>query len=92
MSKRGTLMAACIVAIALASSCGLFVRNPECPDWVGHDCLPNPCGDGLYCNGVESCAMDGACPVCSPGTPIECDPGYVCDEGQTACVAVADKT
>ncbi|MFQ5463745.1 MAG: S8 family serine peptidase, partial [Phycisphaerae bacterium] len=33
-----------------------------------------PCSDGVFCNGVESCAAG----VCRPGTVVNCDDGVAC--------------
>ncbi len=42
---------------------------------IGMCLLDSDCDDGLQCNGVESCGLDG---VCLPGTPIVCDDGIAC--------------
>ncbi len=41
------------------------------------------CGDGVACNGTESC--DEATDTCDPGTTT-CDPDEVCDTAHDACV------
>jgi hypothetical protein len=53
------------------------------------ECIVNvDCGDGLYCNGMESCVAG----LCQPGTPVDCSAAAdqcnsaVCDKSVDACV------
>ncbi len=41
------------------------------------------CDDGLFCNGIERCALDSG--LCLPGEPIACTPPQQCDETGDAC-------
>jgi|GEM_PF-2099438 len=53
----------------------------------GHPCSADyNCDDGIYCNGLEVCTIDGAYIICDEVVPIDCDDGFVCDEEQDACV------
>ncbi|MBI5501167.1 MAG: putative metal-binding motif-containing protein [Deltaproteobacteria bacterium] len=51
-----------------------------------------PCNDGLYCNGVESCAVASGCVA---GTAVSCDDSIACtvdtcDESADTCQHVAN--
>ena len=79
-------IAACcglLCVVGCSAGCGVLL-HPVC------HCCNNPCDDGLFCNGPETCSIDGARDVCHPGTPVECDEGMVCDEELDACVPVVD--
>jgi C1A family cysteine protease len=39
------------------------------------------CDDGQWCNGAETCSAGS----CQAGTPVDCPPGQVCDEGSDSC-------
>jgi len=44
---------------------------------VGGQCdWSNPCDEGQFCNGVETCVAG----VCVAGTPPDCDDGNLCTE------------
>jgi len=49
-------------------------------------CMNNPCNDGLACNGVETCTVEGNQAVCGDGTPVQCDPPEECTEPDGSCV------
>ena len=71
-------------------SCGLFLRNPDCPElvFIHHNCSNNTCDDGIFCNGFEMCTDNAGCHECNPGTPVDCGSGFFCDEDEMACVAI----
>ena len=81
--KKSLVHNACSVAVLCSiltllwlSSCGSF-----------EPCRNNPCDDGVYCNGIESCTIEAGLSFCSEGVPIECEEGMVCNEETRACVA-----
>ena len=52
-------------------------------------CQTQPCNDGEFCNGNETCTVDSEAEagyVCGDGEDVVCDAGFVCDEEQDACV------
>lgn len=69
--------------------CRTFTRTDRSAGWA---CLPkpNPCSDGLFCNGEETCWIDGATPTyrmadgsmpqrgCKPAARTACDDSNVC--------------
>jgi hypothetical protein len=70
-----------------AVSCTVDACN-EGTDSCTHTPNNSPCGDGLYCNGVETCH---ATLGCQAGSPVVCDDGVACtsngcDESIDACV------
>ena len=57
-----------------------FIFGAGCPN----PCQNNSCDDGLYCNGVEVCTVDGNQAVCSDGT-LPCDESETCNEETDSC-------
>lgn len=54
-------------------------------DGIGDACDDHwDCEDGLFCNGIETCAESG----CTPGE-APCTTGQVCDESSDVCVTVS---
>ena len=49
-------------------------------------CSCDPCNDGVYCNGIEPCVIDGGLSRCIERVPRECEEGMVCNEEARACV------
>ena len=51
-------------------------------------CMNNPCNDGAFCNGTETCTVDDASgeAVCGDGVAVECTAPEVCAEALDACV------
>ncbi len=58
------------------------------PDGCTHDANVAPCDDGVYCNGLDSCA-GGSC-VESAGDP--CEGATLCDETRGECVGCREDT
>lgn len=51
---------------------------------LGEDCTVDAdCNDSVYCNGIESCSLEGS--VCVEGIPVDCG-DQICDEEAGACV------
>jgi len=65
-----------------------FIFGAGCPN---NPCQNNPCDDGLYCNGVEVCTVDGNQAVCSDGSP-PCEEGEECNEETDSCEAAECET
>lgn len=64
-----------------------FIFGAGCPN----PCQNNPCDDGIYCNGVEVCTVDGNQAVCSDGS-FPCEEGEECNEETDSCEAAACET
>lgn len=82
--KKSFVRNACNFAVTCSMLAFLFL--PSCC-LTEEACSCDPCNDGVYCNGPETCTIDGPFNICSEGEPIECEEGMVCDEEARACVA-----
>jgi len=53
--------------------------------------LDGDCDDGVFCNGRETCVVNGRDKICASAEPVDCDDGVACttdrcDEDQQSCV------
>ena len=81
--KYNFVQNACRVGVLCSMLAMLWL--PSC--CLTEACSCDPCNDGVYCNGRETCTIDGGFSICDAGAPIECEEGMVCDEEARACVA-----
>ena len=81
--KKSFVRHACSVGVLCSMLALLWF--PSCV--LFEACSNDPCNDGVYCNGPETCTIDGNLNICHAGVSIECDEGMVCDEEARACVA-----
>lgn len=86
---------ACVSGTPVDCDDGVACTNDAC-DESADQCVSAPddsvCGDGAYCNGVETCDPTGGCQA---GTPVDCADGVactsdVCDEALDQCVQTSD--
>ena len=86
---RKVLVLGAVIMAAMLASCGGGDANPGLDAAVS--CLTNAqCNDGVYCNGVETCAPTAPAADafgCLPGTAV-CEADQTCDEASRACSAV----
>lgn len=71
--------------------CGVFAMLmfvTGCP--LLDPCSNNPCDDGLFCNGTETCTVEEGEAVCADGDAVACDAGDVCDEDTDECITPDD--
>jgi hypothetical protein len=90
----------CVPGVAPTCDDGFSCTNDAC-DATSDRCVSTPvnatCGDGLFCDGVETCAPSdpSADPRgCVAGTPVVCDDGFsctsdACDEAGSRCAHTA---
>jgi hypothetical protein len=66
--------------------CSLKYNN-TCP---ANNTLPFFCRDPFQCNGDEQCVPNTINGTCTPGTPVVCPPGQVCQDTNngTICISV----
>lgn len=96
--KRPAQIFLCVLPF-LAPACTQYTPEDPDPDkchageeWDGEKCVPTGCklnihcDDGKYCNGAETCGVDGKC---LPGAPVECTGDYACIQG--ICVEEEDR-